>query len=129
MSNYCTLVISGNVTLAKGVRTSDIQSLFEGSQGDWSIRKGVLQYSFWNEGNYTLRGPDHHAMIESLIERGYNSAGWRQQHAGDSENGGSYSASVLRGTPEQQRKLRLEEIPLEISALARERQALIGACG
>jgi len=127
MGNHVAGDMSGVVKLRQGVTRKQIRKLFAGCQGDWSIEEGVLHYSFWNEGNYSFRGPDHGAMLDRLVELGYNSAAWREEYSGHSENGGAYASSKLCGTPEQKRQLRIEEVEREIVALERERQELLVA--
>lgn len=125
MGNYVECEIRGVVVLREGVTHKQLKKLFAGHQGDWSVKGNELHYSFWNEGNHSFRGPDHGAMLDRLIELGYNSAAWREEYSGHSENGGAYASSELCGTPEQKRQLRIEEIEREIVALERERQELL----
>ena len=124
MSNHVSREICGEVSLGR-VSRKQIRKLFASCQGDWSVEDGKLRYSFWNEGNYSLCGPDHDAMLYRFVELGYNFAAWREEYSGHSENGGAYASSNLRGTPEQKRQLRIEEVEREIIALERERQELL----
>ena len=126
MSNYVFCEIRGAVELRAEVTHEQVSSVLAEVQGDWSIEEGVLRYAFENEGNYTLQGPDHSGMLDRIVELGYNLAAWREEYQGHSDNGGGYDGSVLRGTPEQKRQLRLREIAAEIAALERERAELRG---
>lgn len=125
MANYFLSVVNGEVRLNEGVTSEMIAPLFVEANGDWSVEPGELTYSFWNEGYRCTIGPDHRAILDRLVELGYNSAAWREEYSGSSENGGAYSGNELRGTPEQKRKLRLEEIDQQLAALERERQELL----
>ncbi len=127
MGNYVAGEIRGVLTLCEGVSRKQLKKLFAGHQGEWSLEGGELHYSFWNEGNYSFRGPDHGAMLDCLVDLGYNSTAWREEYSGHSENGGAYAGSELRGTPEQKRQLRIEEVEREIVVLERERQELLVA--
>lgn len=121
---------TGAIPLQVGVTEKMLQNIFAGSQGDWwvSTTDGVktLEYRLClSEGNYSLRGPDYDAMLERLVSEGYNLTAWREVVMSDSENGGMHHHTHLRGTDEQQRSFRLQEISKEIAALEAERLELL----
>lgn len=130
MSNYVSAEQTGVVTLQAWVTEEMLQGIFAEAQGNWELfsedGKSTFDYRFWNEGNYTLRGPDHDAMLERLVSEGYNLTAWREECMYSSENGGVHDSEQLRGTEEQKRELRLQEISQEIAALEVERIELLG---
>lgn len=107
MGNPCSVEISGEVQLASHVSLDMLKALFTDAQGEWCLEDGVLSYSFWAEGNRTVRGPDHDAMLNRLVSGGYNLAAWEEFRLFDSEDTGELTSSCVRGTDEQQRLFEL----------------------
>ena len=126
MSNYIFCEIRGAVELRAEVTHEQVSSVLADADDDWSLEDGVLRYIFEMEGYFTPEGSEYGARLDRLVELGYNRVAWREEYQGHSDNGGGYDGSVLRGTPEQKRQLRLREIDAEIAALERERAELRG---
>lgn len=130
MGNHVSSEQTGVITLQCGVTKKMLQNIFSESQGDWHVSASeggkTCRYRFWAEGNYFPEGSAHDAMLDRLVSEGLNLTAWRETVMSDSENGGMHHHEHLRGTEEQKRTLRLQEISSEIAALKEEYLELLG---
>lgn len=128
MGNIVSIELNGSVKLSEGADLKVLENIFEEAQGYWEFdsQNRLLSYGFWAEGSYTPDGPDHDKMLDRLVSEGYNLTAWREEVMHNSENGRMHYREQLRGTEEQKRSLRMQEISSEIAALQAERIELLG---
>lgn len=112
----------GSISLAQTASREEVEVILTDAPGEWSLVEEdgclVLYYEFVRKDG--LEDP-----LETIIERGLNSDAWIEgQYLSDGADCGE-----IRGTEEQIKLLRLEQISEEIASLQEERLTLLGASG